>query len=266
MRDNIAGFGGDPAMVTIAGESAGGMSVCDHLVAPDSAGLFRAAIIASGRCQLQADVATAQTRSGAYAAKLGCGDVATAAACLRALPAADLVEPPGFVGFGSDTMTGPVFGTPLLPVKAVTAIEEGGAARVPVLIGTTHDEFTLYMAIQYLQLGHAPDAAEYLPKLDDTFVGHAESVGRHYPLDRYGGDVSLAYSAAVTDANFSCPADRIGDAIARGMPVYAYEFNDHGAPDRSRWVTCLSPSVPPNAWTWVTCSTWGTRWTPNSSV
>ena len=55
-------------------------------------------------------------------------------------------------------------------------------------------------------------------------------MGRHYPLDRYGGDVSLAYSAAVTDASFSCAADRIGDAIARGMPVYAYEFNDRGAP------------------------------------
>ena len=47
VRDNIAGFGGDPAKVTIAGESAGAMSVCDHLVAPGSAGLFRAAIIQS---------------------------------------------------------------------------------------------------------------------------------------------------------------------------------------------------------------------------
>ena len=42
-----------PAKVTIAGESAGGMSVCDHLVAPGSAGLFRAAIIQSGPCQAQ---------------------------------------------------------------------------------------------------------------------------------------------------------------------------------------------------------------------
>ena len=47
VRDNIANFGGDPGKVTIAGESAGGMSVCDHLVAPGSAGLFRAAIIQS---------------------------------------------------------------------------------------------------------------------------------------------------------------------------------------------------------------------------
>jgi len=43
VRDNVAEFGGDPAKVTIAGESAGAMSVCDHLVAPESAGLFDSA-------------------------------------------------------------------------------------------------------------------------------------------------------------------------------------------------------------------------------
>ena len=72
VRDNIAAFGGDPGKVTIAGQSAGGMSVCDHLVAPGSAGLFRAAIIASGPCSAQAQLATAERDSAAYAAGLGC--------------------------------------------------------------------------------------------------------------------------------------------------------------------------------------------------
>ena len=72
VRDNIAAFGGDPGKVTIAGQSAGGMSVCDHLVAPGSAGLFRAAIIASGPCSAQAVLATAERDSVAYAAGVGC--------------------------------------------------------------------------------------------------------------------------------------------------------------------------------------------------
>ena len=47
MRDNIAGFGGDPDKVTLFGESAGAMSVGLHLVAPGSTELFRAAILES---------------------------------------------------------------------------------------------------------------------------------------------------------------------------------------------------------------------------
>ena len=70
--------------MTIAGESAGGMSVCDHLVAPDSAGLFRAAIIQSAPCQAQADLAAGRRQSVDYAAAAGCRNPATAAAvCAR---------------------------------------------------------------------------------------------------------------------------------------------------------------------------------------
>ena len=68
VRDHIADFGGDTRKVTIAGESAGGMSVCDHLVAPGSVGLFRAAIIQSAPCQAQADLATGERQSKNYAA------------------------------------------------------------------------------------------------------------------------------------------------------------------------------------------------------
>ncbi|MGH3959069.1 carboxylesterase/lipase family protein, partial [Mycobacterium sp.] len=230
VRDNIAAFGGDSTKVTIVGESAGGMSVCDHLVAPASAGLFRAAIIQSAPCQAVADLATAQRISGAYAVSAGCPDPA-AAQCLRALPATELARPPWYSRIGdSDALSGPVSGTPVLPGGAVPAIASGHAARVPVLIGTNHDEFTMFAALRYLRSDRGVTPAEYPRVLADIFGADGPAVLAHYPPDRYGGDASLAYSAAATDGVFACVADRMALALSRSAPVYAYEFDDPHAP------------------------------------
>ena len=100
VRDNIAAFGGDPGKVTIAGESAGGMSVCDHLVAPGSRGLFRAAIIQSGPCQAQVALPDAQNAlSVDYAADAGCADPADR----RRLPAGAARRQAARTGAGSTT-------------------------------------------------------------------------------------------------------------------------------------------------------------------
>ncbi|WP_059015953.1 carboxylesterase family protein [Mycobacterium sp. M26] len=227
VHDNIAAFGGDPAKVTIAGESAGAMSVCDHLVAPGSQGLFRAAILQSGPCQAQADRPTAQRVSLEYAAGVGCADEAAAADCLRALPADRLQRPPLYVGFGADRLTGPVTGTDRVPVDPMTAFALDRVPRVPVLIGTNTDEFTLFVAVQYLQERGLPP---YPKLLADTFGPDASAVAARYPLERYDGSTGRAYSAAVTDGVFACPANTMAAGLAHSAPVYAYEFNDRTAP------------------------------------
>ena len=230
VRDNIAAFGGDPAKVTIAGESAGGMSVCDHLVAPGSAGLFRAAIIQSGPCQAQVGLPEAERASLDYARDAGCGDPASAAECLRALPANKLRDPVWYYRFGDDQLSGPVTGTATLPVDPMTAFAKGEAAKVPVLIGTNHDEFTLFVALQYLRIGKDMKPETYPQELSATFGPDADAVAARYPLDGYGGSAPLAYSAAVTDGGFACVADRMGEALSATGPVYAYEFNDRNPP------------------------------------
>ncbi|AQT78801.1 carboxylesterase [Mycolicibacterium litorale] len=227
VRDNVAEFGGDPGKVTIAGESAGAMSVCDHLVAPESAGLFRAAILQSGPCQAQADRPTAQQVSMAYAAGVGCADPVTAAACLRGLPADRLLRPPLYVGFGPDKLTGPVTGTDRLPVDPMTAFALGRAPRVPVLIGSNGDEFAMFTAIKWLKERGLPP---YPKLLSDTFGPDAAAVAQHYPLGLFDGNIGAAYSAAVTDGVFACPIDRASAGLAHTGPVYAYEFNDRTAP------------------------------------
>lgn len=228
VRDNIAAFGGDPDRVTIAGESAGGMAVCDHLVAPGSAGLFSAAIIQSGPCHTQLDLSAARRASEQYAAELGCPDPAAAVQCLRSLPADRFRKPLLYGHFGTERLSGPVTGTAVLPQDPVTAMLEGRAARVPVMINTTADEFNLFAALQALR-GRALDAAAYPELLGEAFGPHAAAVAAQYPPQRYGGSVALAYSAAVTAADFACVADRMADALA-DRPVYASEFGDRDAP------------------------------------
>ena len=228
VQNNIANFGGDPAKVTLAGESAGAMSVCDHLVAPGSAGLFRGAIIQSGPCQVQADRATAERVSVEYADWLGCFDPAKAASCLRGLPADRLESPPLYHQFGVDKITGPVFGTPVLPVDPPTAFREGRVPPVPVLIGTNRDEFTLFTALKLLSGSSLPP---YDEALDQSFgPDDGGPIAAEYPLDRYGGSEPLAYSAATTDGIFACPSDDMAVSLGRVAPTFAYEFDDPDAP------------------------------------
>lgn len=229
VRNNIAEFGGDPEKVTIAGESAGGMAVCDHLVAPDSAGLFHAAIIQSAPCQAQYDLPAAQEASLRYATDAGCDDVVTAAQCLRALPPDQLARALFYDRIGTEQLSGPVTGTATLPVDPLTGLADGRGARVPVLIGTTADEFNLFTALQYVR-GRPIDAAHYLELLTEAFGVDAGAVAQRYSPDHFEGSVPLAYSAATTDGVFACVADQLADALADGRAVYSYEFDDPNAP------------------------------------
>jgi carboxylesterase type B len=94
---NIQEFGGNPNNVTIFGESAGGFSVCQHLVRPTSNHLFSQAIVESGDCDgpwLIVEGAQAKTFGAGYANAVGCmhtGEPVTE--CLRRLPLRDLMEP-----------------------------------------------------------------------------------------------------------------------------------------------------------------------------
>ena len=228
VRDNIGAFGGDPDKVTIAGESAGAMSVCDHLVAPESAGLFRGAIMQSGPCQAQADLAAGERISVDYAARAGCRTAATARRCLLGLPADRLTDGPAYFRIsGTNVLSGPLTGTARLPVAPPTVASSAPTARVPVLIGSTADEYTLFVALTYLRQHRI---APYPTLLRESFGDQSAAVAAHYPLNRYDGSAGLAFAAAVTDGVFACPIDAMATGFARRAPVYAYEFNDRHAP------------------------------------
>jgi para-nitrobenzyl esterase len=107
VRGNIAAFGGDPAEVTLGGESAGAISVCAHLASPGSRGLFARAMMQSGVCYSRT-LAQAQADSAAFAARAGCTPGPAAVPCLRRKSAAALLDA------GTGFVPWPTSGTPEL--------------------------------------------------------------------------------------------------------------------------------------------------------
>ncbi|NEB77474.1 carboxylesterase family protein [Streptomyces sp. SID14478] len=226
VRANIGRFGGDPGRVTLAGESAGGRSVCTQLASPPGRGLFRAGIVESGAygdCGARTHEDAAGS-GAAFAAKLGCasGDVT---GCLRRKSAKEILD--AQAGFD----WAPVVGGAFLPVQPAAAIAAGRSARVPVLNGANKDEGRLFAYGAYDGQGRPLTAAAYPKALVDAYGPAAgRRALKEYPLAAYPSP-TYAYAAAAGDQLMACPALRLDRRLARtGSPVYAYEFADRTSP------------------------------------
>ena len=218
VRANVGRFGGDPGRVTIAGESAGGRSVCTQLASPTARGLFRAGIIESGAygdCAARTHT-DAVAAGAAFAKKLGCATVA----CLRGKSARAILQAQG--GFD----WGPVAGGAFLPVQPEQAFARGTASRVPVLNGANKDEGRLF-AFSRFDLTGTPLTAEQYPAVMRQAFGD-QALAR-YPLSAYPTP-TIGYATALGDSVFSCPALRLDGLLRTRAPVYSYEFADRTSP------------------------------------
>jgi para-nitrobenzyl esterase len=227
VQRNIVLFGGDLRNVTIFGESAGGLSVHTHLASPGSAGLFDQAIIESGAYALtQASLATAEAAGQNFATAAGCPD--QTAACLRAAPVESLLAAGGAGGFT------PNIDNNVLTQTVRNALTTGTFNQVPLLEGSNHDEWRLFVGLTEAATGVPLTAAGYPAAIAATLrisLAQANLIAFLYPLAAYPSP-SVALGAVGTDAIFACNS-RVSARLASAVvPTFAYEFNDPNAPQR----------------------------------
>ncbi len=227
VRDNIAAFGGDPNRVMIFGESGGGSKVCTLLAMPDAAGLFQAAVVQSGP-GLRAKTSQEATRvAEQYLAELDIGkdqlDRLVSVPTQRILDAnvslaAKSGHPMAAMGLFSPVVDGHV-----LPDHPGDAVAAGASASVPLLIGSTRHEVTMFMALEpngFPDLDENQMRARLKPTLGPQLEPAIEEFRRSNPHASPTQLYVLIYSAAMMRTGTVRLAER---KLAGGAaPVYMY--------------------------------------------
>jgi para-nitrobenzyl esterase len=222
IKRNIGAFGGDPSNVTIAGESAGGLSVMYLLVSPEARGLFSKAIAESAYMISTPELK--QPRFGAPAAEEA-GVKIAAALHARNLEALRAMEPEALTNAAAAAYFAPfgVIDGHVLPRQLVEVFDRGEQARVPLLTGFNSGEIR---SLRFLAPPTPASAAEYERIIRERYGDLTDEFLRLYPSNNLNESVI----AATRDALYGWTSERlVAKQAALGLPSFLYLF-DHGYP------------------------------------
>lgn len=222
IKQNIASFGGDPDQVTIAGESAGGLSVLYLMTSPLARGLFDKAIAQSAYMISTPELK--QARHGALAAEaagtaLARSLQAPSLRVLRGLDAQTLTDQAALSGFAT---FGAVDGV-VLPGQLIDVFDQDSQAQVPVLAGFNSGEIR---SLRMLAPAAPSSAAEYERIIRDRYGDLADEYLRLYP----SSDMDESILAASRDALYGWTSERLVRSQTKaGQASFLYLF-DHAYP------------------------------------
>ncbi|HEY9162675.1 MAG TPA: carboxylesterase/lipase family protein [Desulfomonilia bacterium] len=222
IHDNIASFGGDPGNVTIFGESAGGSTVISLLCAPAAKGLIHRVIAESAApsCIYGRETGTFYAKKYLEILGLKPEDVGR----LKDIQADNLADAnrkildwnafdrPGSIPFG------PTAETVTMPLDPLSAAAAGATACVPLIIGTNHDEATLFRG----DIPIVPTTPFLINRmLDNTNPDKKERILRAYP----GFPSHDSVIKTATDAFFLQPSIQFAEEYGKHAPVWFYRFD-----------------------------------------
>jgi carboxylesterase type B len=231
IQNNAHAFGGDPNRVTIAGQSAGAISVTLHLMSAGSKGLFQRAIVESSPITLpMRDHVSMPPLRREFAELVGCG--VNDAACMRGKSADDVLE--AQLAIMKDPFADPkwlqmflpwtpyVDGT-IVPMQPLDALCNGAwDSSIPVIMGTVHDETTLFI---YEAFQQPLDSDGYTALLLNLFTPeNAARVEEQYPAAD-PTDTRPAVSTCGTDYIFICVNRNVTRNMAPLQPrLWLYDY------------------------------------------